>query len=305
VVVALGVLGAILSLTKSNDRRHSTSTISPGESVAPSTPAVADFERLTLDGQLEALQRADPQEKHRLAPIFRERFNRDIGKVPVEDQELFFRKMAAAGLSDINRVEPSPAQGAQTPPVEAETPSRLPQSISSPTPNPSRLVSALPLEPTMPPPKAIDPCRATPTRRPVRPPNGYEFAYDHGVKGNGKLTVNNGNSDDAAVMIASPDPDTPDRLFYIRAGMEATMAEILPGRYQIKFQVGRIWEPESCKCVLATAIFEREESFEEQRIETDAGTELQYAHIHLTLHEVLGGNARTTPISPNAFRRRK
>lgn len=116
------------------------------------------------------------------------------------------------------------------------------------------------------------------------------------------MTVNNGNSDDAVVMLSGSDVDATDRLFYVRAGMEATMTEITPGRYRIKFQIGKNWDSEGevFRCVPTTAIFDHEESFEERETEVD----VQYSHVHITLHKVVGGNARTRPLDPNAFRRR-
>jgi hypothetical protein len=153
-------------------------------------------------------------------------------------------------------------------------------------------------------PRATDPCRAPPSAQEQRrPPNGYESDYDHTVKGYGELTVVNGNSEDAAVMLSSSAVEAPDRLFYVRAGMEATITEIPPGRYRVEFQIGKNWDSEAeiFECVLATAIFEHGEVFEEQRTETD----VQYSHVHLTLHKVVGGNARTTPLDPSAFRRRR
>ena len=128
--------------------------------------------------------------------------------------------------------------------------------------------------------------------------------YDHTIKGYGELTVVNGNSEDAAVMLSNPTVETPDRLFYARAGMEATITEIPQGRYRIEFQIGKNWdaEAEAFECVLATAIFDQGEIFEEQRTETG----VQYSHVDLTLHKVVGGNARTTPLDdPSVFRRRR
>lgn len=335
-VVGIGALGAILSLTKSNGPQRSALTPPPKESFARSTPAPADFKRLMLDGQLETLERANPQEKQQLTPIFRERFKRDIGKVPEEEQELFFRRMAAAELPDFGGVEPSPAQQSQEPPATAQTPfphreqdggsqsvagstkptakvdssdlakygSSLYKAPPSPTPNLRNPVSSPPSEATLPPPRAIDPCNGPPSAQEQhRPSNGYESDYDRTVKGNGELTVVNGNSEDAAVILSNSAVETPDRLFYVRAGMEAKITEIPPGRYRVMFQTGKKWDSESerFQCVLATKIFDRGEAFEEQRTETD----VQYSHIRLTLHKVVGGNARTAPLDPSAFQRRR
>jgi hypothetical protein len=335
-VVGIGALGAILSLTKSNGPQRSALTPAPKKSLTRSAPAPADFKRLTLDGQLEALERANPQEKRQLAPIFRERFKRDIDKVPEEEQELFFRRMAVAELPDFDGVAPSPAQQSQEPPAAAQNPfthreqdggsqsvagstkptakadpsdlgkygSSLYEAPPSPTPNLRNLVSSPPPEAMLPPPRAIDPCNAPPSAHEQRrPSNGYESDYDHTVKGYGELTVVNGNSEDAAVIVSNSAVETPDRLFFVRAGMEAKITEIPPGRYRVMYQTGKNWDSESerFQCVLATAVFEGPKVFEEQETETD----VRYSHITLTLHKVVGGNARTTPLGPSAFRRRR
>jgi hypothetical protein len=258
---------------------------------------------LTLDGQLEALLRASPQEKQQLAPIFRDRYNRDIDKIPEEDLEKFLRKMAAAGLLGINEVRPSLAQQPLEPPVVAQTSLPMQEVIPSPSPSLRNQVSSPPSEAVPPPQRAVDPCRGSTTAREERPANGYEFEYDQTPEGHGKLTVNNGNAEDAAVILSSSIPGTLDRLFYVRGRMEATITEIPPGRYRIVFQIGRNWdsEAEMFRCVSATAIFDKEEAFEERTTATD----VEYSDIHITLHKVVGGNARTTPLNPNAFRRHR
>jgi hypothetical protein len=258
---------------------------------------------LTLDGQLEVLRRADPQEKQQLTPIFLERVKRDIDTVPEGEQELFFRKMADAGLPRTMPAQP-PAQSAPALPpgfsLEADTPqAQPPRAIGF---GPDATPPATPAVPSPPPQKAIDPCHASATAEQERPPNGYEFAYDHTVEGHGKLTVNNGNPEDAAVIVTSSTGKPSDRLFYVRARMEATITGIPPGRYRIEFQIGKHWESEDeqFQCALATAIFDREDAFEEQTTATDVETDVE-----VTLHKVVGGNAKTRPLDPSAFRRRR
>jgi hypothetical protein len=83
----------------------------------------------------------------------------------------------------------------------------------------------------------------------------------------GELPQNQGreqlHSEDAAVILSNSAVETPDRLFYVRAGMEAKITEIPPGRYRVMFQTGKKWDSESeiFQCVLATKIFDRGEAF--------------------------------------------
>lgn len=129
------------------------------------------------------------------------------------------------------------------------------------------------------------------------------------VKGHGELTVVNGNSEDAAVILAGEPAtpafgvETPDRLFHVRARMEATISEIPPGRYRIKFQIGKNWdsEAETFQCLSATAMFDQGEDFKEEK--TEKG--VRSSSIRVTLHRVVGGTARTRPINAGAFRRRR
>src|ERR1017187_1930932 len=126
--------------------------------------------------------------------------------------------MAAAELPSFGGVEPSPAQQSQEPPVTAHKPGPDPsldvlfaQQSQEPPVTAQKSIpivkqqQAAPQETTFKLdelPRAIDPCRAPPTaQEPRRPRNGYESDYDHTVKGYGELTVVNGNSEDAAVML--------------------------------------------------------------------------------------------------------
>jgi hypothetical protein len=136
----------------------------------------------------------------------------------------------------------------------------------------------------------------------ARPLNGEEFGSSKATSdGHGELTIRNGNSLDAAVIIENSAPDGNDRLVYVRAGLETTIMSIPPGQHRLKFQIGSDWDKqaEHFGCVSATAIFDRTASYEER--ETAKG--IEYSTVQVTLHKVVDGNAYTTPIDPAAFRR--
>jgi hypothetical protein len=132
-----------------------------------------------------------------------------------------------------------------------------------------------------------------------RPPNG---SSDKAGGGYGTLKITNGNTEDAAVILASTIMQPEDRFVYIRAGMSATMAGIPTGQYRMMFQIGRNWDGqgEAFRCVSATGAFDRLASFEEQE-KLDA---IEYTAISITLHKLVGGNARTTAMPQNQFHRR-
>jgi hypothetical protein len=136
-----------------------------------------------------------------------------------------------------------------------------------------------------------------------RPPNGKELAVEGTNEGHGKLTIINGNSEDAAVILASAETGTDDRLVYVRADSTATLDGVVPGQYRMKFQIGKDWDgqAEQFRCVSATAEFDRAASFEE--LEKSDG--IEYTEIRITLHKLRGGNARTTRIARSAFHRRR
>jgi hypothetical protein len=292
--------------THGNSRQPSPPPASQEASIAGQAPVPADFKRLTLQDQLEVLMHANPHERQLLKPIFNERYQRDIDKVPEDERELFFRNLAAAGLLEVSRNPPAVKQGSDSldvliakaePARAAVPPSAQPKDAAILTESGTKSTNT-PVQAS----NAIDPCVNSSSTRQPRPPNGHESAYEGVVQGFGKLTIINGNSEDAAVILASSAPQNPDRLIYIRAGMEATLTEIPPGQYRVKFQIGKIWDPEAevFQCVLATAIFDQEDTFEEEKTETG----VQYSDVHLTLHKVVGGNVRTTPMDRSAFRRR-
>jgi hypothetical protein len=147
---------------------------------------------------------------------------------------------------------------------------------------------------------AADACRSSLQERPQ---NGTEAETSKVTAGHGTLTISNGNSEDSAVILSNSAMDSDDRLMYIRAGMTAIIRNIPPGQYRIQFQIGKSWdaEAERFRCVIATAMFDRTASFEENETEH----EIQYADIQITLHKLSGGNARTTSITPAAFLRRR
>jgi hypothetical protein len=136
-----------------------------------------------------------------------------------------------------------------------------------------------------------------------RPPNGMTTSGATKGEGHGTLKIINGNSEDAAVILSNVKTDDDDRLVYVRAGMTATLDAIEVGEYRMIFQIGRVWndETEEFGCPIATAAFDQVASFEEH----DKPDRIQYTEISITLHKLVGGNARTTAIARRAFHRRR
>jgi hypothetical protein len=136
-----------------------------------------------------------------------------------------------------------------------------------------------------------------------RPANGTEPGLLLASDGHGRLVVTNGNPQDAAVLLADQAGQQDDRLMYVRSGMQATMAGIPPGQYRIKFQIGKNWDErvEQFRCVTGTAVFDKTKSF----TEAERADGIEYSRLSITLHKVVGGNARTSAIAQQCFVRRR
>ncbi len=150
---------------------------------------------------------------------------------------------------------------------------------------------------------AADPCASLSDRHnPDRPVNGQEYGRTSETAGYGKLTIVNGNEEDAAVLLASIDGATEDRLMYVRAGTTATMDKVAPGKYRRVYQVGKNWNEatEMFSCITGTAQFDRLALFEEEY--TDRS--IRYTEIRTTLHRVSEGNVTATAVPASVFRRR-
>jgi hypothetical protein len=85
--------------------------------------------------------------------------------------------------------------------------------------------------------------------------------------------------------------------------MSVTMTGIPKGQYRRMFQIGHLWEDraESFRCVAATGEFERLAAFEE----TEKAEGIEYTDISVTLHKLIGGNAKTNTIPKAQFHRRE
>jgi hypothetical protein len=210
--------------------------------------------------------------------------------------------MAQQGATAVEAPAPSTASapGTVTKPL-AERNRGLASAPGTPTPEIRIPRAVVNVEPNH--SKPAEPCRvALSDREQHRSPNGEKYAKER-PDGLGKLTITNGNSEDAAVIVSNLAADTADRLVYVRAGTTTILRNISPGKYRLKFQIGKDWDDaaDDFQCVTATAEFDRPASFQEEQ--TTNG--IRYSTVNITLHKLVGGNARTTSINPAAFRRRR
>jgi hypothetical protein len=145
----------------------------------------------------------------------------------------------------------------------------------------------------------IPPKRSTTSQVPVEEPpceenpplpNGTRIAPDVGTDGRGELKVDNGTDKDAEIVLYDPIKNVQARDENVTAHNVLQMAGIPVGTYELKYSLG---------CL--SYQFERSLNYTEQRTRGEDGVWVNYHQIGVTLHSVVGGNARTKPISRADF----
>ncbi|MFI0353202.1 hypothetical protein [Actinomadura sp. 9N407] len=130
-----------------------------------------------------------------------------------------------------------------------------------------------------------------------RPSNGT-LIRSGGGGGNGRLTIDNrGGSDDTLVTLGKG--SKPMMSVFVRHGKKHTLSGVPDGAYTVFFTGGTSWDG-------AAKAFGRECAF--QKFEdpldyttTRTATQIRYRTWSITLQEVVGGNARTSDVSPEDF----
>jgi hypothetical protein len=122
---------------------------------------------------------------------------------------------------------------------------------------------------------------------------------DVGTGGLGRLSIDNGTAQDAAVALVDFDSEEAVRYVYIAAHRKYTMRDIEVGKYRLRFELGGNWVDDDFTCSPSFSEFEKALQF----VEPSREDEQYYKVVSVTLHPVLEGNARTTSISRTQFRR--
>jgi hypothetical protein len=121
-------------------------------------------------------------------------------------------------------------------------------------------------------------------------PNGARIAPDIGVDGHGELNVNNGTAEDAEIILYNVERDEQARRINVKAHDLFQITGIPVGTYELKYALGSSFYE-----------FERSLDYTEHRTEEAEHSWVNYKEISVTLHPVLGGNARTKQISRGDF----
>lgn len=130
-------------------------------------------------------------------------------------------------------------------------------------------------------------------------PTGTRIEKDSGTSGHGKLTVENGTSDDAVARLSDATTDQTVRWFFVKAHGSAHMSRIPQGTYRLAYTTGLNWvESEDAFSWQPTYDeFERTLGYDEQRDSEG----LKYHTIRVTLNSLLFGNVRTRTITREEF----
>jgi len=121
---------------------------------------------------------------------------------------------------------------------------------------------------------------------------------DAGTEGHGKLTVENGTSEDAKVILYDVSKHQNVREIYVQARKSVEMTGIPEGTYELKYAAGFDWvEDQGFRVDPSFNEFEKTFQYTEQQ----SAEEIRYHDISITLHPVIGGNVRTRKISREEF----
>jgi len=141
-----------------------------------------------------------------------------------------------------------------------------------------------------------------PARAPVSLPNGTEVQAITGPNGLGELRIRNGTATDAVAKLRdSGPPFATRRAVYIRAGSEVTLRGLPPQTFNLIFALGVDWDT-------ATSGFRAARSyqrFQDVLLFTESPIEggRKYKTYEAGLDPIIGGNARTSPITQEEFER--
>lgn len=137
----------------------------------------------------------------------------------------------------------------------------------------------------------------TPTPLPRRLATGA-FIRNSLRSGLGKLTIENGQTLDAVVVLTTLDK-VPVVSVYARAGDSFTISEIEDGIYSLYFTIGEDWDGGSARFTRKTRYLRFEEPLTFTTTWIPGGR--QYSVWRVTLHGVSGGTARTVTVDTEEF----
>jgi len=134
-------------------------------------------------------------------------------------------------------------------------------------------------------------------------PNGTEIVKRRRTAGYGKLTVDNGTAYDAVLELVDGKTQKAIRVFYVTSGEKFTEDRVGPGTYSVYYMTGTDWNSTAkvFNQVVESGVFDQTATFAEER--NDQTGEVDFHEFSITLQPVVGGNARTSTLDAEEFKR--
>lgn len=137
----------------------------------------------------------------------------------------------------------------------------------------------------------------------VRYASGTNLIPPQDENGRGVLTISNGTGSDAIVKLVDSETNKTRRMIYIQAYSEAKINSIGVGDYILKFAFGTGYDSSQDTFLHAQSFSRFDDILEFREYKTVEGLRrrVRWTTFEVTLHSVIDGNARTSPISAADF----
>lgn len=140
-----------------------------------------------------------------------------------------------------------------------------------------------------------------PTQPAFSLPNGTEIRKRGHLNGRGELTVENGTSYDAVVLLVDLNTGKTIRTFYVVTGNAFTERQISPGLYGLYFSTGTDWNTASKTFNSAASYSHFGENLEYTEKIDQATEKVETITYKISLQPVQGGNAEIEPSDKDSF----
>ena len=133
------------------------------------------------------------------------------------------------------------------------------------------------------------------------PQNGTEFGPGPSRGRSSVLFRNNGSQNIVGKIssLASSDGRGDDRLIFIRPFKSATLQQVQSGRYLIRFCEGTQWNATAATWFFDPMCQQFEDTADLRTTKDEKA--VHWHNVELTIEPVMGGTAKTKPITPDQF----
>ena len=133
----------------------------------------------------------------------------------------------------------------------------------------------------------------------TRPKNGETLFIASKSKGYGSLFIDNGSENDAIAKLVDLSTGKTYQQVYIQSGSSYKINGVKSGNYSLKFSLGKNYSPDAKKFLTNEAFEKFDETLNMNAIRK--GNRIEWMNYTASLRKVVGGNARTSPISAAEF----